>query len=398
MKTMTIGTKISGACATLVALAMGLGASAIINLNRIAGISHQIVTDPLPGNYLAGMLNSGSKKILIWMNMHIESNSKEEMARLGERIAAGRAQWIEQRKEYEKTITTAEDRALFERAITSFDRAMQVWDSKILPLSRALKNAEASNQVSTANQHLEQMVGSTQEITTSSDKIARIIKVIDEIAFQTNILALNAAVEAARAGEAGIGFAVVADGVRNLAQRWAQAAKDTAGLIEESTTKSNDGRNKLDLVAQAIRDMTSSATQVRTLLDGVNLGSQEQSRGIDQIATAISQMEQATEKTAADGEESASASEPLKAQAAAMADIVTRLSSLLGGSGAPERPTAATQVHTIKRSDPARSSFAAAPLSREPSRAADDARNAAPAIISVRDEQSFPMDGDLNEF
>ena len=98
-----------------------------------------------------------------------------------------------------------------------------------------------------------------KEINTSSEKISKIIRVIDEIAFQTNILALNAAVEAARAGEAGMGFAVVADEVRNLAHRSAQAAKDTAALIEESIGKSNEGSRKLDLVARSIQQITGSS-------------------------------------------------------------------------------------------------------------------------------------------
>ena len=100
------------------------------------------------------------------------------------------------------------------------------------------------------------MVAAMAEINAQSGKIAKIIKVIDEIAFQTNILALNAAVEAARAGEAGTGFAVVADEVRNLAQRSAQAAKDTTILIEESIAKSEDGRARVDQVAAAIRKIT----------------------------------------------------------------------------------------------------------------------------------------------
>ena len=108
---------------------------------------------------------------------------------------------------------------------------------------------QASERIEEANRDLEQMVVSMNDINASSDKISKIIKVIDEIAFQTNILALNAAVEAARAGEAGMGFAVVADEVRNLAQRCAQAARDTAALIEESISKSNDGKTKLDLAS-----------------------------------------------------------------------------------------------------------------------------------------------------
>jgi methyl-accepting chemotaxis protein/methyl-accepting chemotaxis protein-1 (serine sensor receptor) len=175
------------------------------------------------------------------------------------------------------------------------------------------------------------MVGSMQEINASSDKIARIIKVIDEIAFQTNILALNAAVEAARAGEAGAGFAVVADEVRNLAQRSAQAAKDTAGLIEESIAKSHDGKAKLELVAQGIHDITATVTQIKSLVDRVHAGSTEQARGIEHIAKSVGDMDQVTQKAAAHAEQSASAGEELSAQALSMTEIVEKLSALVGG-------------------------------------------------------------------
>jgi len=190
---------------------------------------------------------------------------------------------------------------------------------------------EVEQRVTGANRTLEHMVASMTEINTSSEKVSKIIKVIDEIAFQTNILALNAAVEAARAGEAGMGFAVVADEVRNLAQRCAQAAKDTASLIEESMTKSDDGMAKSNQVAEAIRSITESVAKVKTLVDEVNLGSQEQARGIEQISRAITQMEQVTQKNAANAEESASASEELSAQAETMRGVVRELEALVGG-------------------------------------------------------------------
>ena len=193
--------------------------------------------------------------------------------------------------------------------------------------------AETAHRVEDANHNLKEMVQSMKEINASSEKISKIIRVIDEIAFQTNILALNAAVEAARAGEAGMGFAVVADEVRNLAHRSAQAAKDTADLIEESIAKSNEGNKKLQLVAGSIQQVTGSATQVKVLVDEVDVGSQEQSRGIEQIAAAVTQMETVTQRSAASAEESAAASQELAAQAQALQDIVERVRQLVGGNG-----------------------------------------------------------------
>ena len=190
------------------------------------------------------------------------------------------------------------------------------------------------------------MVTSMEEIGASSDKISKIIKVIDEIAFQTNILALNAAVEAARAGEAGMGFAVVADEVRSLAQRSAQAAKDTASLIEDSILKSGEGSRKLGQVAGSIQAITDGAGKVKTLVDEVEASSKEQAQGIEQISKAIAQMDTVTQRTAANAEESASASEELNAQSQALMAVVDQLQTLVGAGSAQaavmRKPSAAT--------------------------------------------------------
>ena len=196
----------------------------------------------------------------------------------------------------------------------------------------AQKMNGAAQQIADTNGQLEQAVVSMNEINASSDKISKIIKVIDEIAFKTNILALNAAVEAARAGEAGMGFAVVSDEVRVLAQRCAQAARDTANLIEESIEKSKEGKGKLDHVAATFRSITGSTREVKTLVDEVRAASGEQARGIQQISQALTQMEQVTQRSAASAKQSAVAGQQLSSQSAALKATVTQLSAMVEGA------------------------------------------------------------------
>jgi methyl-accepting chemotaxis protein/methyl-accepting chemotaxis protein-1 (serine sensor receptor) len=191
---------------------------------------------------------------------------------------------------------------------------------------------DANRLLKGANQKLEQMLVSMRDISSSSERISKIIRVIDEIAFQTSILSLNAAVEAARAGEAGMGFAVVADEVRNLAQRCSQAAKDTSGLIEESIQHSKTGKIRLDEVATAMHQVTGSAIEVQRLSNEVNAGSEEQARAIGQISRAILQIQQVTQQTAASAEEGASAGAQMSAEAEHLQSAVNRMRAMLGMS------------------------------------------------------------------
>ncbi len=220
--------------------------------------------------------------------------------------------------------------------------------------------AHSQTKVALANRHLAEMVVSMNEITESSGKISKIIKVIDEIAFQTHILALNAAVEAARAGEAGMGFAVVADEVRSLAQRSAQAAKDTAALIEDSIAKSGEGKIKVDQVAATINAVTEDTARVKVMVDEVSLGSDEQSRGIDQIGRAIAQMEQVTQTTAASAEQCAASAQELNAQSESLKDTVARLYSMVDNGNAIENGFS-SRIARAERA-PLRSPMLARPL------------------------------------
>lgn len=189
-------------------------------------------------------------------------------------------------------------------------------------------------------QEMSQMIEAMREIKASSDDIGRIIKTIDEIAFQTNILALNAAVEAARAGEAGMGFAVVADEVRNLAQRSAVAAKETAGKIESAIAKTAQGAEVTERVARNLSEIVTAIRKVDELVGGMAQAAGEQRQGLAQVNTAVSEMDKVTQATAASAEESASASEELNAQAETLRENLVELQMLAGASAQPSADAA----------------------------------------------------------
>lgn len=190
---------------------------------------------------------------------------------------------------------------------------------------------EANGVVIQASDSMGKLINSMEEISKASEETSKIVKTIDEIAFQTNLLALNAAVEAARAGEAGAGFAVVADEVRNLAMRAAEASKNTTNMIDGTVGKVRDGSALVAKTNEAFSQVTAFVDKVGGLVTEITMASNDQAQGIDQISTAMANMDSVVQRISSNAEESAAASEEMDGQASQVKDVVQELVALVGG-------------------------------------------------------------------
>jgi len=259
--------------------------------------------------------------------------------------------------------------------------------------SMAKRNAESAQSATTlvidavtgteqTNRAVAECVQAMDAIGESSSKIAKTLQVIDKIAFQTNILALNAAVEAARAGEAGMGFAVVAEEVRNLAQRCASASEEISLLIEQSLGNSDTGRAKMSTLVESGEKVNKIFASMKVLVEEITLSSEEQGRGIDQIGRAIQKMEQGTQKSAANAEETAAASEELNAQSGQLREVASLLSQMVGGTSTPSSRRPSGRPAKSSSFTPSRSPRPA------PQRPAHSSASSAPAF-SKSDDSGF---------
>jgi len=303
------------------------------------GVAVGLLLAVLIGSIIGYFINRSTAKILRSISDSLAdganqvSSSSQQVSAASQALAEGAS---EQAASLEETGSSLEEMA----GMTRRNSENSAKANEFATQARRAADAGAAD--------MQAMKDAMGDIKTSGDDIAKIIKTIDEIAFQTNILALNAAVEAARAGSSGAGFAVVADEVRALAQRSAQASQETADKIEGSLTKTALGVAISERVGRSLFEIVDKVREVDQLIAEVNTASREQSQGVDQINSAVSQMDKVVQSSASSAEETAAAAEELSAQAQLMREGVVELLNLVGGSSAEKEAPA--QVRGNRRS------------------------------------------------
>lgn len=275
------------------------------------------------GYMIASMITKPIKHAIDSLNIETEevSAAASQVSAAGQTLATGASQ---------------QAAAIQETSATLEETSSMVNQNRENTQQAAVLARQAKQYAEQSDVEMIKMSESMISLKNSSNEIAKIIRVIDEIAFQTNLLSLNAAVEAARAGDAGKGFAVVAEEVRNLAQRSAQAAKDTAVIIASNIELSEDSANIANTVKNSVESIGIEARKVSDLLEEIAVATNEQAQGVLQINKAISQMEEALQSNASTAEESAAASEALQEQAVNVKEIVDELVVLVEGAAAIE--------------------------------------------------------------
>ena len=308
----------------------------IENIKSQANIAEEVASGNLTINVVpksSDDLLGNSLKKLVEDNFHALSNISDA----GSQVTIGSAQ------------VASASQALAQGSTEQASAIQQITASISEIAEKTKQNAEQANDtnrlmsevignVDKGNVQMQDMMSAMHDINQSSESISKIIKVIDDIAFQTNILALNAAVEAARAGEAGKGFAVVAEEVRSLAAKSAAAAAETAELIEDSIGKVGVGSNIADETAQALEKISNTAVQCESQIKGIADSSNYQATAVAQIEQAIAQVSQVVQTNSATSEQCAAASEELSNQATRMRDLLS-IYNLGGGSNNYSSPS-----------------------------------------------------------